>query len=186
MAGARLTPMDGIADTYTSVDNLIAATNPAEPVYCIYPDAYLDNTRAFINGFPGRVLFAVKANNHPQVLQLLSSGGVQHFDCASLPEIAAIHELAPAAKCYFMTPVRIRGAAAAAQRQYGVRHFMVDHLSGIELLADEIDLPSSVVFARIAVSHDSAMIDLSNRFGAPAADVPEIMKAIASTGAEPA
>jgi ornithine decarboxylase len=162
------------------------AHRPIDPVYCIYPKAYVDNARAFVGGFPGRVLYAVKANDHPDVVRLLIEGGVRHFDCASLPEIALARSLAEDATCYFMTPVRLSGAAAAAQSRYGVRHFMVDHLSGIDLLQDEIDIAASVVFARMAVSHDSAMIDLSNRFGAPPVDMPDILKAIAATGAEPA
>ena len=178
--------MDGIAHTYQSVEDLLIAHRPAEPVYCIFPDVYLRSTKKFVEGFPVRVLFAVKANDHPEVLQLIVSGGVRHFDCASLPEVAEVRKISPDGKIYFMTPVRLRGAARAAWQDYGVRHFMVDHLSGIGLLADEVDMRSVVVFARMAVSHDSAMIDLSNRFGAPPKDVPAIMESIAATGAEPA
>ena len=178
--------MDGIPTTYASVEKLLCARPPAEPVYCIYPDAYLRNARSFVEEFPGRVLYAVKANDHRDVLKLLIAAGVRHFDCASLPEIASVRQITEEGTIYFMTPVRLRGAAEAAQQAHGVRHFMVDHLSGIELLEREIDMSSSVVFARMAVSHDSAMIDLSGRFGAPPADVPAVMQAIADTGAEPA
>ena len=137
-------------------------------------------------GSPGRVLYAVKANDHPDVVRLLIEGGVRHFDCASLPEIELVHGLSDDSTCYFMTPVRLRGAAALAQERFGVRHFLVDHLSGIDLLTAEIDMKSSVVFARMAASHDSVMIDLSNRFGAPPDDMPDILCAIAESGAEPA
>jgi ornithine decarboxylase len=183
---ARLASMDGLAGTFSSTESLLSAHRPIDPVYCIYPDAYVDNARAFVDRFPGRVLYAVKANDHPDVIRLLVQGGVTHFDCASLPEIELVHSLVDAPTCYFMTPVRLRDAARVAREQYGVRHFMIDHASGIDLLRDEIDIASCVVFARMAVSHDSAMIDLSNRFGAPPADMPRLLEAIAATGAEPA
>jgi ornithine decarboxylase len=178
--------MNGLSGTFPSPAALLTAHQPTDPVYCIYPDAYVDNAREFVDGFPGRVLYAVKANDHPDVLRLLVEGGVRHFDCASLPEIALVHSLVDSPTCYFMTPVRLRGAAMEARERFGVRHFMIDHPSGIHLLEDEVDLASCVVFARMAVSHDSAMIDLSNRFGAPPADVPGLLEAIARSGAEPA
>lgn len=178
--------MDGISATYSGVAELLRTQRPAEPVYCVFPHEYADNARMIVAGFPGRVLYAVKANNYPQAINPMIEGGVCHFDCASLPEIAEVNALCDDATCYFMTPVRIRGAAAVAQSEYGVRHFLVDHLSGIDLLANEIDMSTAVVFARMAVSHESAMLNLSKRFGAPPADIPDILQAIVDAGAEPA
>lgn len=172
---------------FGNVREAIRALAPREPVYCIYPHVYRRTAQSFVAGFPGRVLYAVKANDHPLVVSSLIAGGVRHFDCASLPEVEMVRSLSEEAKCYFMTPVRLRGAARSAQADFGVRHFMIDHLSGLDRLAAEIDLSGTVVFARMAVSHRAAMIDLSNnRFGAPAADIPEILAAIRAAGAEPA
>lgn len=178
--------MDVTPASYSSVAELLEAHRPAEPVYCVFPHEYVESARHFVAGFPGRVLYAVKANIYPQAVNPMIEGGVRHFDCASLPEIQAVNALRDDAICYFMTPVRIRGTARAAQAKFGVRHFLVDHLSGIPLLSEEIDMPSSVVFARMAVSHESAMADLSKRFGAPPSDIPSILQAIVDAGAEPA
>jgi ornithine decarboxylase len=82
--------------------------------------------------------------------------------------------------------VRLRGAAREAQDRFDVRHFMVDHESGIAPLASEIDMRRSVVFVRMAAHHESAMQDLSTRFGAPPADTAELLQRVADTGAEPA
>ena len=172
--------------TYSSVEDLVRIYDSPDPVYCIFPKVYASTARDFVKGFPGRVLYAVKANDHPLVISNLASGGVRHFDCASLPEIEHVRRLVKGATCYFMTPVRLRGAAKSAQIDFGVRHFMVDHLSGVSLLSDEIDMQRSVVFVRMAVSHEAAMIDLSNRFGAPPEDVPQLLTAVADAGAEPA
>lgn len=172
--------------SYPDVAALLAAEAPAAPVYCIYPDVYRSTARQFLDAFPGRVLYAVKANAHPAIIRLLYEGGVRHFDCASLPEIALVRENCPDAECYFMVPVRLRGAAREAQSKYGVRHFMVDHASSIGPLAAEIDMRASVVFARMAVHHVAALQDLSSKFGAPPDEIPALLEAIAATGAEPA
>ncbi len=170
---------------YENVQALLAARGPVRPVYCIYPDAYVAAARAFVSGFPGRVLYAVKANDHPHVLRLLHRGGIRHYDCASLPEIETVNRECPGSTCYFMTPVRLRGAAAAAVT-FGVRHFMIDHHSGLAALAAEIDMRSSVVFARMAVHHPAAMADLSIRFGAQPGEIPGLLASIRDAGAEPA
>jgi ornithine decarboxylase len=172
--------------TCADVTELLSRERPPEPVYCIYPEVYRRTAQDFVAGFPGRVLYAVKANDHPAVIRLLHAGGVVHFDCASLAEIALVHELCPQATGYFMVPVRLRGAAREAFEQYGVRHFMIDHADGIDILAAEIDLSQAVVFTRMAVHHAAALQDLSAKFGAPPAAVPGLMQALAARGAEPA
>lgn len=178
--------MNDQQDSFANVEEMLRALQPVIPVYCIYPDVYEANARDFVAGFPGRVLYAVKANAYPDIIRLIYQGGVRHFDCASLAEIETVMQVCPDALCYFMTPVRLRGAAREAQSRFGVKHFMIDHLSGLEPLASEIDIASSVVFARMATSHPSAMQDLSVRFGAPPDDVADILSAIANAGAEPA
>ncbi len=173
-------------EQFSDVQTLLRTECPSEPVYCIYPHVYRETTKEFLNGFPGRVLYAVKANADPNVLRLLIDEGVHHFDCASLPEIELIDAMAPDATKYFMIPTRIRGAAKSAQEKHGVRHFLVDHLSGLSQLANEIDTSRAVIFARMAVHHESAMEDLSIRFGAPQEEMPHLLQAIRDSGAEPA
>ncbi len=137
-------------------------------------------------GFPGRVLYAVKACAEPEVLRLLVSAGIRHFDCASLPEVETVKKVCPTATCYFMVPVWLRGEARAAQQELGVRHFMVDHESGVQRLESEINMQRSVVFARMAVHHEAALHDLSVRFGAPVETMPALIETIHASGAEPA
>jgi len=171
---------------FSCVSSMLNSWRPAEPVYCIYPEVYRENTQRFINGFPGRVLYAVKANDEPAIIRQLADAGICHFDCASLPEIAGVKASCPEGSCYFMIPTRIRGAARVAQGQYGVRHFLVDHEDGLAILKDEVDLGGSVVFARMAVHHSSAAQDLSSKFGAPPAHMPSLLACIRASGAEPA
>jgi ornithine decarboxylase len=173
-------------DAFIDVGEMLRERKPVQPVYCIYPKRYRASARHFVGGFPGRVLYAIKANDHPDVIRLLYESGVRHFDCASLPEVARVADRFPDATCYFMVPVRLRGAALDAQTKYGVRHFVIDHAEGIRALASEIDMANAVIFARMAVHHASAMADLSAKFGAPPAMIPSLIDSIVASGAEPA
>ena len=178
--------MTNASEEFADVGKLLSTECPKEPVYCVFPHVYRETAKEFLRGFPGRVLYAVKANAEPTVLRLLLEAGVRHFDCASLPEIELIDAMDPASSKYFMIPTRIRGAAETAQEKHGVRHFMVDHLSGLSQLVKEIDASRAVIFARMAVHHESAMEDLSARFGASPEEMPALLEAIRDSGAEPA
>lgn len=178
--------MKDAGEQFSDVASLLRAERPEHPVYCIFPHVYRESAKEFLKGFPGRVLYAVKANSDPRVLGLLSNAGVSHYDCASLVEIELVDAIDPGATKYFMNPARIRGAAATAQQEYGVRHFVVDHRSGLSRLTDEIDTSKAVIFARMAVHHESAMEDLSTRFGAQPEDMPQLLQGIHDSGAEPA
>jgi len=95
-----------MTSAYGNVEDLLLAIDPHLPVYCICPHVYRESTQHFLDGFPGRVLFAVKANNHPEVLSQIFAGGVRHFDCASLEEIKLVAQVCPGSTMYFMNPVR--------------------------------------------------------------------------------
>jgi len=175
-----------MADTFKNVAEMLAELQPIEPVYCVYPHVYRETAEEFLAGFPGRVLYAIKANNDPKVLRALIDAGIRDIDCASLQEIEDVRAVSKNAVCYFMNPVRLRGAARSAQQDYGVRHFVVDHIAGLELLLGEIDPAGTVIFVRLAVHHESAMVDLSSKFGATAEETRALLHAVADHGAEPA
>lgn len=172
--------------SFDNVAQMLRSMVPDIPVYCVFPHVYAATTRRFLEGFPGRVLYAVKANNDPYVLRCLLDAGVSHFDCASFAEVAQVRALSRDVRIYFMNPVRMNGAAAAAQSEHGVRHFVIDHESGLAPLLAEIDASRSVVFARMAVSHATSRVDLSSKFGAKPDAVAALLEAIAAHGAEPA
>jgi ornithine decarboxylase len=175
-----------VKQNFNNVFEMLTELKPIDPVYCVYPHVYRETAEEFMQGFPGRVLYAIKANNDPKVLRALFDAGITHVDCASLQEIKEAHAVDENAVCYFMNPVRLRGAARSAQQDYGVRHFVIDHASGLELLLQEIDPRKSVIFVRLAVHHKSAMVDLSSKFGANAEDTLALLQAVADCGAEPA
>lgn len=160
---------------FSSIGEVIERLEPSYPVFCIFPDVLRARAKAFVEGFPGTVLYAVKCNPHPYVLEALAEGGISHFDTASITEIAKIAELMPEAHSYFNHPVKGRGALDAAAKVYGLKDYVVDH-------ADELDKLISIagtditVEVRIATPKGKAVYDLSAKFGATPDDAVDILK----------
>lgn len=125
------------AASYADAEAVARALSPSYPVYLLRPHQLAANARAFLERFPGSVLYAVKCNPHPQVLRALYEAGIRHFDTASLPEIAQVSEAYPDAKTYFMHPVKGRAVIRTAYEVYGVRHFVIDHLNELEKVLEE-------------------------------------------------
>ncbi|HAK61877.1 MAG TPA: decarboxylase, partial [Alphaproteobacteria bacterium] len=72
---------------------MLAALLPSYPVMCFWPDRIAMTAKRFLDGFPGKVLYAVKCNPHAIVLRALHNAGIRDFDTASLNEIALVNEL---------------------------------------------------------------------------------------------
>ena len=72
------------------IDALVAELRPSDPLLCLRPVTIAAAARRFVGAFPGDVLYAVKCNPEPRVLQAVSDGGVRHFDCASLTEMELV------------------------------------------------------------------------------------------------
>jgi len=173
-------------DAFNNVGNMLGAWTPSEPVYCLYPARLTENVKSFLSGLPGRTLYAVKSNPHPQVVSKLYEAGIRDFDAASLAEIELISELCPHAKIYFMAPVKIRDTARRAYHEFGVRHFVVDHLDALENLLKEIESHDSTIFVRMAAANPDAIFNLSSKFGATPAETIKLLERVNQSGAEPA
>jgi ornithine decarboxylase len=78
---------------------MVTALKPSYPVYCVRPQVVKAAARAFLDEFPGRVLYAVKCNPQPLILRALYDEGIRHFDTASLAEVAQVRELFRDAEC---------------------------------------------------------------------------------------
>ena len=71
-----------MAKDFESVKAMVAALRPSYPVYCLRPEVITEAAKRFLDLFPGRVLYAVKCNPHPEVLKALYRAGIRHFDTA--------------------------------------------------------------------------------------------------------
>jgi ornithine decarboxylase len=92
----------------------IAKQRPVQPVTLLRPHAARRAARYFVEKFPGRSLYAVKANPSPDLLGILWDAGVTHYDVASIGEIRLVHETLPKAVQCFMHPVKAEEAIAEA------------------------------------------------------------------------
>jgi len=177
------------ADTaLPAVDDLVAAWAPAEPLHCIRPAAATRAAADFVATFPGDVLYAVKCNPDPVVLRALWDGGVRHFDCASLAEVALVHGMFPAADIHFMHPIKSRPAIARAYRDHGVRDFVLDSAAELAKILHETrdratgdqatgDAADLGLVVRIALPAGPARYDLSGKFGAEPAEAVALLRA---------
>ncbi len=168
---------------FDDVRAVAQALRPSYPVYCLRPDLLAETARRFISVFPGTVLYAVKCNPHPLVLDVLYKAGIRHFDTASLPEIAQICETYPEAHAYFMHPVKGRAVITSAYSVYGIRHFVVDHESELTKVVDETGGEDLVIVVRVRTPTAAhTLYDLSSKFGATPSEAAALMRAAHERG----
>jgi ornithine decarboxylase len=169
---------------FDTADAMVAALEPSYPVYCLRPHVLAENARRFIEGFPGRVMYAVKCNPHPAVLHHLYEAGIEHFDTASLPEIAQVREAHPAAETYFMHPVKSRAALLSAAEVYDVRHYVIDHAEELTKILEAVGRRDIAVLVRLSTPGGNALFELSRKFGATQSEAAELLRAVHEAGLE--
>jgi ornithine decarboxylase len=166
-----------------TVDDVVMRAQPSEPLFCLRPAAIAAAAQRFVDSFPGDVLYAVKCNPEPRVLRAVWTGGVRHFDCASLAEVALVHKLLPQAELHFMHPIKARPAIREAFCRFGVRDFVFDSPEELTKILQETvplglagDPPALGLFVRMAVPRGGALYDLSGKFGAPLEAASELLR----------
>jgi ornithine decarboxylase len=131
-----------------------------------------------VRNFPGDVLFAVKANSSPWMLDAIWAGGVRGFDVASERELEMTSQRFPTAQLAFMHPVKSRKAIARAYFDFGVRTFVLDHEEELaKILAETNHADDLTLVVRLAVSNDGASLPLTGKFGASAQQAPALLRA---------
>jgi ornithine decarboxylase len=168
---------------YRSVAEMVTVARPNQSVFCMRLAEFGRLAERFAARFPGKVLYAVKCNPHPEVLRALHRAGIRTFDVASVREIALIEELfGKDADVAFNNPAKSRAAIHTASRRHGVRHYVVDHASELTKLLEEVDDPEIVVAVRLATSSNRARYDLSTKFGATPGEVVALLQAVHGVG----
>ena len=152
---------------------------PEQPVYCFRPGVVAEQTRAFLTRFPGRVMFAVKSNPHPAVLEWLHEAGIRDFDTASTGEMELVRGRFPEARCYYMHAVKGRTAIARAWHEFGVRHFVIDHPAELAKLRQVLGRADIVIMVRLATQSEKVQFDLSQKFGAKVKEAAALLDAAA-------
>ena len=152
---------------FKSVDELVNQLKPTEPVYCIRRNSIKLASRFFQNKFPGKILYAVKTNPHPVVLQTLLDSGIKHYDVASIKEIETIKNLNPEVECSYMHTVKSREDIKEAYFKYNIKTFALDTKDELIKIIESTNHAKDLrLFVRVSVSNEHAEIDLSKKFGA--------------------
>jgi len=152
---------------FKNVDELVSRLKPVEPIYCIRKNSIQVAAKTFQNKFPGKILYAVKTNPHPEVLKTILQTGIDNFDVASIKEIEDINRISPKAKCSFMHTVKSRESIKEAYFKYNVKTFSLDTKDELIKIIESTNHARDLeLFVRISVSNEHAEIDLSKKFGA--------------------
>ena len=152
---------------FPSIDAVVEELQPEEAVFCLNP-AELRRSASRFRTFPGRVLYAVKCNPHPLVLETLYAGGICDFDVASLEEIKLVQRtFGAAAGQYFNNPAKTRASIRSASTEHGIRFFTVDCKEEVDKILDEAESNNDLIIAvRLATPPGDARYALSSKFGA--------------------
>lgn len=168
--------------THTDAASLVRALSPDEPVTLLRPHAATRAARFFVEKFPGRSLYAVKANPSPALLETLWQAGITHYDVASLGEVRLVHKFLPEAKLCFMHPVKSERAIGQAYHNHGVRTFSLDSHEELDKIVratatDGVPATDLELCVRIRVSSEHAKLSLASKFGAEPDKVADLLVA---------
>ncbi|WP_298302782.1 type III PLP-dependent enzyme [uncultured Erythrobacter sp.] len=168
---------------YPDAKAVARALEPDEPIILNRPHAARRAARFFVDKFPGKVLYAVKANPAPDLLQVLWEGGITHYDVASIAEVRLVREALPEANMCFMHPIKRRRAIAEAYHEHGVRTFSLDTLEELEKIVEactdrETSEPAQDLrlCVRLRVSSEYAELSLAAKFGCDLTEAPELLQ----------
>ncbi len=168
---------------YPDASSVVRALSPDEPVILNRPHAAARAACFFAEKFPGKSLYAVKANPSPDLLKVLWASGVTHYDVASIAEVRLVRETLPDAVLCFMHPVKPAAAVAEAYQVHGVRTFSLDSHEELEKIvkatAGEDGTPAADLrlCVRLRVSSDYSELSLASKFGIDLADAAPLLQA---------
>jgi len=171
--------------SYGGAAAMIRALAQELPVIGIRPHLVRARAEQVLASFPGDVLYAVKCNDHPVVLETLYAAGVRHFDTASIKEIRRVRELLPDAVCHFMHPVKSTESIAEAYHLHGVRRFVLDHPRELDKIVAATGHATDLeLFVRLAVPGDGALLTLTGKFGTGPAEATELLRLVRGVAAQ--
>ena len=168
--------------TFPDARSVVRALQPDEPIILNRPHAAARAARFFVEKFPGKSLYAVKANPSPDLLQVLWDNGVTHYDVASIAEVRLVRATLPGATLCFMHPVKAPSAIREAYRQHGVRTFSLDSVEELEKIVtacrDDEGEPAQDLrlCVRLRVSSEYSELSLASKFGCDLTEAPELLQ----------
>ncbi len=155
---------------------LASSLKPVQSVTLIRPHAARRAARFFVEKFPGRSIYAVKANPSPDLIQTLWTSGITHFDVASISEVRLVADLLPDAILCFMHPVKAEEAIREAYHLHGVRTFSLDTLEELAKIERATgNAPDLTLCVRLRVSSEHSKLSLASKFGTEPSEVKDLL-----------
>ena len=156
----------------------IAARRPVQPVTIVRPHAAARAARFFTEKFPGRSMYAVKANPSPDLIRILYDNGVTTFDVASIAEVRLVARTVPDATLCFMHPVKAEEAIAEAYFTHGVRTFSLDSMEELSKIVRATRGATDLTLCvRLRVSSEHSKLSLGAKFGVAPDEAKELLLA---------
>ena len=155
---------------------LATALKPVQPVTLLRPHAAQRAARFFVEKFPGKSLYAVKANPSPDLIRLLWESGITHFDVASIAEVRLAHANAPDAALCYMHPVKPEESIREAYFEHDVRTFSLDSEEELEKIVRATQNATDLTLCvRIRVSSEHSKLSLAAKFGAAPSEMKQLL-----------
>ena len=155
---------------------LATALKPVQPVTLLRPHAAQRAARFCVEKFPGKSLYAVKANPSPDLIRLLWESGITHFDVASIAEVRLAHTNAPEAVLCYMHPVKPEESIREAYFEHGVRTFSLDTEEELEKIVRATQGATDLTLCvRIRVSSEHSKLSLAAKFGAEPSEMKQLL-----------
>jgi ornithine decarboxylase len=155
---------------------LATALKPVQPVTLLRPHAAQRAARFFVEKFPGKSLYAVKANPSPDLIRLLWESGITHFDVASIAEVRLARANAPEATLCYMHPVKPEESIREAYFEHGVRTFSLDTEEELEKIVRATNSATDLTLCvRIRVSSEHSKLSLAAKFGAEPSEMKQLL-----------
>ncbi|RPE70973.1 ornithine decarboxylase [Pacificibacter maritimus] len=156
----------GLSKTlWASPADFLRTHSPEHPVMLFSPETLQACAQEFLQGFPGLVTYAVKANPEEEVLINLINAGISGFDVASPVEMDTIKRLAPHAALHYNNPVRSRTEIKHAVA-LGVKSYSVDSHSELVKLGELVPADGVEMAVRFKLPVDGAAYNFGAKFGA--------------------
>ncbi len=175
-----LAPLSTAGSSVTGID--IARQGPVQPVTLVRPHAAARAAQFFVEKFPGKAMYAVKANPSPELLQILWDNGITTYDVASIGEVRLVARTLPEATLCFMHPVKAEEAIEEAYFTHGVRTFSLDSIEELEKIVratsrDGVPATDLTLCVRMRVSSDHSKLSLASKFGVGPGESKELLMA---------
>ena len=164
--------------SYPDAATVVRDLSPDEPLILNRPHAARRAARFFVEKFPGRVLYAVKANPSPDLLLVLWDGGVRHYDVASIAEVRMVRATLPDATLCFMHPVKSEAAIREAYFDHGCKTFSLDSHEELAKIVRATDGAADLrLCVRMRVSSEYSELSLASKFGVELVEAPALLQA---------